>query len=616
MAATQLARHLGAEVFGTASEAKWGTMRELGYDAEHTASSRTLGFEQKFLTATGGRGMNLVLDSLANEFVDASLRLLPNGGHFLEMGKTDVREPARIAADYKGVHYKAFDLMVVDPELIQAMFAKLVKLFEDGALQPLTFSSWDIRKAPEAFRYVSQAKHVGKVVFELPHGFDPDGTVLITGGTGALGSMVARHLIERHGARHLLLVSRQGEDSPSAKRLSVELELLGAEVTLAACDAADLEGMRRVLDRISAKHPLTAVFHTAGVLDDGVIASLTPERIDKVFRPKVDAARTLHELTAERELGAFVLFSSIVGVMGNAGQGSYAAANAYIDALAARRQASGLPAISLAWGPWGGEGMAARLSDADRARMRRRGLVPLAPSDGLALLDTALGRPDALLVPAHLDTSAVATHGEAPPTMLRGMVRAAPRPRAATATSSGPSTVTLEQRLAALPESERDRAVLDLVRSEIASVLDLGRPESLGPDRPLKELGLDSLVAVELRNRLQSATGLRLPSTLLFDYPTPGALAKMIRGELKLDDAVAAAVGTPINVEIDRLETMVKAMSYADLERTGITTRLRKLVARFQASNKGVDTPAEEFADVSDDELFSMIDSELKGMSS
>jgi acyl carrier protein len=263
--------------------------------------------------------------------------------------------------------------------------------------------------------------------------------------------------------------------------------------------------------------------------------------------------------------------------------------------------------------------MAARLSDADRARMRRRGLVPLAPIDGLALLDTALGRPDALLVPAHLDTSAVATTGEAAPTMLRGMVRAVARPKAAAAT--GAATLSLEQRLAAMPESDRERAVLDLVRTEIASVLDLGRPEGLGPDRPLKDLGLDSLVAVELRNRLQSVTGLRLPSTLLFDYPTPGALAKMIRAELNLDKVVAAAASMPINNELDRLETMVRAMSTVDLERAGVVARLRKLVSRFididdddDDDEDDDDEDKDEFAGVSDDELFNMIDDEIKGM--
>jgi polyketide synthase 12 len=613
MAATQLARHLGAEVFGTASEPKWPTMRELGYDDEHTASSRTLGFEQKFMSATRGRGVDLVLDSLANEFVDASLRLLPAGGRFLEMGKTDIRDPDRIAASYKGVRYQAFDLMVVEPERVQAMFVELGKLFESGVLRPLPIARWDVRKASEAFRYVSQAKHVGKVVLDLATGMAPHGTVLITGGTGALGSLVARHLVERHGVRRLVLVSRRGEESPGAKRLAVDLELLGAEVALVACDVANREALRHVVDAIPAARPLTAVFHIAGVLDDGVLSSLTSERIANVFWAKVDAAQALHDVTKDRKLAAFVLFSSIVGVMGNAGQASYAAANAFLDALAQHRHALGLPALSVAWGPWAGEGMAARLSDTDRSRMRKRGLLPLSPIEGLALLDAALGRPDPALVPVHLDTNSVAASGDAPPTMLRGMVRVAPRPRAATATSSGGglSVLTLEQRLAEMSEADRERAILDLVRIEIVSVLDLGRPESLGPDRALKDLGLDSLVAVELRNRLQSATGLRLPSTLLFDYPTPGALAKMIRGQFEFEDRATPAA-MPAASEIDRLEAMVRGMSEADLQRTGLKERLSALAAQMESEMRS--PSADEFAGVSDEDLFDMIDSEIKGM--
>jgi polyketide synthase 12 len=622
LAAVALARHLGAEVFASTSERNFGELRALGFDDEHITSSDNLGFEQKILSATGGRGVDVVLDNLADEFVNASLRLLTRGGTFVELGTNDIRDPARVASEYRGVRYTAFDVVELDPELVQAMLAKLVKLFEDGALQPLPILARDLRSAHEAFRTLSGGRQIGKQVLELPRGFDPEGTVLITGGTGALGTMVARHLIERHGARHLLLLSRRGEDSPNAKRLAVDLELLGAEVTVAACDAADREALRAVLAEIPREHPLTAVFHVAGVLDDGMLTSLNRERIDRVFRPKVDAALALHELTADMELGAFVLFSSIVGVMGNAGQASYAAANAFLDALAARRHAADLPVIALAWGPWGGEGMAARLSDADRSRMRRRGLVPLAPNDALALLDTALGRPDPLLVPVHLDTSSVGTHGEAPPAMLRGMVRAAPRPRAAAAAPTGaPSSgTTLEQRLASLPESERERALLDLVRAEIASVLDLGRPESLGPDRPLKDLGLDSLVAVELRNRLQNVTGLRLPSTLLFDYPTPGALATMIRGELKFETS-ASTINPAVATELDRLETMLRAMAGNREVKAGISSRLRKMLQLFgmdvAAPVQQVEEPApDEFSDVSDEELFSMIDSEIEGMSS
>jgi polyketide synthase 12 len=569
MAATQLARYLGAEVFGTASEPKWPTLRELGYDDAHLASTRTLAFESKFMAATGGQGVDLVLDSLAHEYVDASLRLLPRGGKFLEMGKTDVREPAKVAGIYKGVEYQAFDLMVVDPDTIARMFGELGRLFDKGVLRPLPTRSWDVRESAEAFRFVSQARHVGKVVLDLRVGMDPRGTVLITGGTGSLGGMLARHLVEVHGIRHLVLVSRRGEDAPGARKLATELELLGAEVRLAACDVADREALDRLLGTITPAHPLTGVFHAAGLLDDGVLGSLTPERIANVFWAKVDAAQTLSEATAGMGLAVFVLFASIVGVLGNAGQASYAAANAWLDALAHQRRARGGPALSLAWGPWGGEGMAARLSDTDRARMRKRGLLPLAPQEALALLDVALSRPEPALVPVHLDTNAISSSGDAPPTMLRSMVRIVARPRAAMATPAAGDggQQTLAQRISALPETDRDRALLDLVRSEIVAVLDLGRPESLGPDRALKDLGLDSLVAVELRNRLQAATGLRLPSTLLFDYPTSGALATMIRGELGIE--VVLPHEEPSDVD--------------------------------------------EFAGLSDEELFDMIDSEIEG---
>jgi polyketide synthase 12 len=615
LAAVAIARHFRAQVFASVSDRNSLVLRELGLDDDHLASIENLGFEQKFLTASAGHGVDLVVGNLSAEFVDASLRLLAKGGRYIEVGSQDVREPAQVASSYPGTRYHVARIEQLDPDFLHTLARELI---DANVMRPLPVTSWDMRHAAEALRSVGPDLSVGKAVLIPPRGIDLQGTVLITGGTGALGSLVARHLAERHGVRRLLLVSRRGDDSPVAKRLAVELELLGASIQLAACDVSNRDELRRLLATIPAAHPLTAVFHIAGVLDDGVIGSLTPERIERVFQPKVEAALALHELTRELPLAAFVLFSSIVGVMGNAGQASYAAANAFIDALASHRQALGLPATALAWGPWGGEGMAARLSDTDRSRMRRRGLIPLAPPDGLTLLDVALGRPESALVPVHLDTGAVAASGEAVPTMLRSMVRVAPRPRAATAAASsggGSSAQTLEQRLAGLSEAERSREVLDVVRTEIASILDLGRPESLGPDRALKDLGLDSLVAVELRNRLQSVTGLRLPSTLLFDYPTSGALAKMILGQFSFAASTPAA-SPALAGEIERLELMVRSMSPSDLAKSGISDRLRELVGKLGG---GVVQPApvvDEFEGVSDEELFDMIDGEIKGMGS
>ncbi|KOV69422.1 zinc-binding dehydrogenase, partial [Streptomyces sp. MMG1121] len=232
MAAVQLARHLGAEVWGTASPGKWGVLRSAGVDEVRIASSRTLDFEESFRVATGGRGVDVVLDSLAGEFVDASLRLVAagGGGRFVEMGKTDVRDARGVAVEYPGVDYRAFDLMEAGPERIGEMFAELMVLFERGVLAPLPVSVWDVRRAPEAFRFMGQARHVGKVVLTVPARLDSEGTVLVTGGTGVLGAQVARHLVTEHGVRHLVLTSRRGPQAPGAAELRAELVGLGAEV--------------------------------------------------------------------------------------------------------------------------------------------------------------------------------------------------------------------------------------------------------------------------------------------------------------------------------------------------------------------------------------------------
>ncbi|MEU4745528.1 SDR family NAD(P)-dependent oxidoreductase, partial [Actinosynnema sp. NPDC023658] len=390
MAATQLARHLGLEVFATASPAKWPVLRSLGYDDTRVASSRTLDFEQRFLAATDGSGVDVVLNSLAGEFVDASLRLLPRGGRFLEMGKTDVRDPDRVARDHPGVAYRAFDMAAEAPEVIQEMLTELVALFERGVLHPLPVTAWDVRRAPEALRYLSQARHTGKLVLTLPSRLDPDGTVLVTGGTGALGRLVARHLVEAHGVRHLLLAGRRGPDG--AEDLRAALTALGAHVDIRSCDVSDRQALSGLLAGVPAEHPLTAVVHTAGVLADATIPALTDTDLDTVAGPKAEGAWHLHELTAGLNLDAFVLFSSIAGVVGAPGQGNYAAANASLDALAAHRAARGLPATSLAWGPWASsEGMAGQ----EGVKVGRGGAVPLSAERGLALLDAALDRPDA-----------------------------------------------------------------------------------------------------------------------------------------------------------------------------------------------------------------------------
>ncbi|MEW2161091.1 type I polyketide synthase [Streptomyces sp. NPDC007189] len=541
MAATQLARHFGAEVFGTASTGKWHTLRELGLDGEHIASSRDTGYETAFLAATGGAGMDVVLDSLAGEFVDASLRLLPRGGRFLEMGKTDVRDPETVGNDHPGVTYRAFDLWDAGPDRIGQMLTDLVELFESGALKPLPVTCWDVRRAPDAFRYLSQARHIGKVVLTVPAPLDPEGTVLVTGGTGGLGALVARHLVTEHGVRHLLLASRRGADAPGATQLATEVSELGAQVQVVAVDVADRDQLSAALDMIPAEHPLTAVVHTAGVLDDGVVSALTPDRLAHVLRPKADAVAHLHELTRDADLAAFVMFSSVSGTFGGAGQANYAAANAFLDAFAGMRRTAGLPATSLAWGPWApGTGMTAELSEADLRRMARGGMRPLSSEQGLGALDAAWRRTEAALVPIALDRRVLRDRQAvaALPAMLRGLA-VAPARRTASAAGDGDAAQSFRARLAGLAEAERASAVLDLVRTQTALVLGHASADTVEPGRDFRGLGIDSLTAVELRNRLNAATGLRLPATLVFDYPSPQALARHIGGELLGDTAPA-----------------------------------------------------------------------------
>ncbi|MFD3924432.1 SDR family NAD(P)-dependent oxidoreductase, partial [Streptomyces sp. NPDC058595] len=607
MAAIQLARHWGLEVFGTASPAKQELLRFLGVDAGHAASSRDLDFEERFRKTTGGKGVDVVLNSLAREFVDASLGLLAPGGRFLEMGKTDIRGADELAERWPGIRYDAYDLREVDPDRIAEMLADLRELFESGALTPLPVQPWDVREAPEAFRFMSQARHTGKMVLTVPRTLDPEGTVLITGGVGVLGGLLARHLITTHGVRHLMLTSRRGPAAEGAEELRAELTAMGAEVTVAACDAADREALAELLATVPSVRPLTAVVHAAGIVDDALLGALDTGRLDRVLRPKVDAALNLHELTRDADLAAFVLFSSAAGVFGTPGQANYAAANAFLDALAGLRRAEGLPATSLAWGYWAQtSGMTAHMGQADIARLSRQGIAPLAADAGLAMFDAALRTPYAQLVPVALDLPALRGQAESGelPALLSGLVRVAVR-RAAAAGETARDGQSLADRLRPLPEARRLEELLAVVRGNTAVVLGHGSAEGLEADRTFKEFGFDSLTAVELRNRLNAATGLRLAATLIFDYPTPQALAAHLREELGLEGAEAEP---SVLGELKRLEAALVVRPDAGT-RAEVETRLRTLLRRLDEEEASQRTSGLD--DATDDEMFALIEQEL-----
>nr|WP_037902314.1 type I polyketide synthase [Streptomyces sp. NRRL S-350] len=612
MAALQLARHWGVEVYGTASAGKWPVLREQGLDEAHLASSRDLGFEEHFRTATGGKGVDVVLNSLAREFVDASLRLLADGGRFIEMGKTDIRDPQEVAATHPGIRYRAFDILdTAGADRVQEILEELTVLCERGVLNPLPITSWDVHRAPEAFRHLSQARHVGKVVLDLRPGLDPQGTALITGGTGLLGGLVARHLVTAHGVRHLLLLSRSGPTADGAGELAAELSRLGADVTITACDTADRAALEAALADIPAAHPLTAVVHAAGVLDDGIVQSLTPQRLDKVLRPKTDAARNLHELTRDTGLRAFVLFSSIAGTVGGAGQAGYAAANAYLDALARHRRANGLPAVSVPWGYWDqASGMTGHLDAQDIQRMTRSGLVPLSSAQGLTLLDTALGADLPVLVAAPLDTAAMrGMAGGALPPVLADLAPAPLRRRApgGRGADAAGGAADLVRRLSTAAGGEREQLVLDLVLNQVAAVLGHGSRERIAAHRALKELGFDSLSALELRNRLNAATGLKLAPTLVFDHPTPNALAQQLLTRLTPDPA--AAVRSAL-AEIERLNQQIAEAAVEPALREDIAQRIRDLQWRWDDDRLALQR-TDDLDAASDHELFEALDIEL-----
>ncbi|WP_446750040.1 thioester reductase domain-containing protein [Streptomyces sp. ScaeMP-e48] len=360
--------------------------------------------------------------------------------------------------------------------------------------------------------------------------FTAGGTVLITGGTGSLGALFARHLVVRHGVRHLLLVSRRGEQAPGAAELTAELTGLGASVIVRACDVSDRSALAGLIGGIPEAHPLTGVVHTAGILDDGLVPAMTPERLASVLAPKADAAWHLHELTRHLGVTAFVLFSSVAALVGGPGQSNYAAANAALDALAQHRAAEGLPATSIAWGLWAeATGLTGGLSDADLRRIARSGLLPVATAQGPALLDLALrtGRPDAVATP--LDFGALREQARVSP-VFASLVRRTVRPAARGEEAGGAS---LGELLAGLDEGQRLDAVRDAVLEEIAGALGHSDGRGISGALAFPQLGLDSLTSVELRNRLAVRTGLRLPATLVFDHPTPDALAAHLLTELR-----------------------------------------------------------------------------------
>nr|AIE12090.1 putative cis-AT type polyketide synthase module B4B [uncultured bacterium] len=566
MAAVQLAHLWGAQVYATASPPKWNAVRETG--VHQLASSRTLEFAGTFRDATDGRGVDVVLNSLAGDFVDASLSLLSEGGRFVEMGKTDVRAADDLAASHSAISYRAFDLLEAGTERIQEIFGELLEAFESGQLRPLPLRCFPVTEAESAFRCMAQAKHIGKLVLIPVSAADttalhirPDSTALITGGLGALGLHLAQWLVRDQRVSHLVLVDRSeptGEKQATIEALRAE----GATVTTVQADVTDAGQMQAIVAQLPPDRPLRGVIHAAGVLDDGLLVNQDGRRFAEVMAPKVQGGWNLHTATADLELDFFVLFSSAVSLIGSAGQGSYAAANAFLDALARYRRSRGLKALSINWGPWKDGGMAARLSSVDKARMADHGVGTIDTTNGLELLEETLSRSEAQLGVLPLEVSKLRKgwpEGVIPP-LFRELVGTGISVQRTGGT--GAQRPDLVEHLEGLPDVERIAALRSLLKAEAAKVLGLATADEVHGSRPLMELGLDSLMAVELRNRASALLGTELPTTVMFNYPTIEALADhLMVNVLKWSVMPPSADGTDIARQQEDLQVQEQLLS-------------------------------------------------------
>lgn len=517
VAAVQLTQQAGATVFGTAgSPAKRDFLQQMG--VQHIMHSRNLDFVDQIKAETDGQGVDVVLNSLTGDFIPASLSILRPGGHFLEIGKAGIWDDAQVQDFRPGVHYSVIYLGEVwetQPDLIQSMLRDIAAGFESQTLHPLPLQVFPLTKAADAFRYMAQARHIGKIVLSQDVATDrlsPEATYLITGGTGGIGLRVARWAVEQ-GARHVVLVSRRGATA-EAQALAAELGEQGAEVRILPADVSERESVHQVLAEISkTMPPLRGIIHCAGVNADAPVVQQDLDKLAVVMRAKADSAYLLGDAAQDLKLDFFLLFSSIAPVIGWFGQSNYAAANAYMDGLAHNLRAQGIPATSINWGIWENTGMTAVLTEQDKARWMRQGLKSFSPEDATRVLSQIVAASPTQVAVMPVDwRTFLASRAAA--------VYEAFMPSSAAAEPAAKSQPNLASRLVDVPPSKHPGILIQFIREEALSVLGLDKSTPVDPELPLQQLGLDSLMAVELRNVLARDTGLTLPATLLFDYPT------------------------------------------------------------------------------------------------
>jgi NADPH:quinone reductase-like Zn-dependent oxidoreductase/NAD(P)-dependent dehydrogenase (short-subunit alcohol dehydrogenase family)/acyl carrier protein len=573
-AALQLARLAGAEIFATAGTPEKRALVK-SWGAHHVLNSRSLEFAAEIESLTGGAGLDVVLNSLSGEFAARSLRLVRSSGDFIELGKRDLLDPRDVARTHPGVRYSAFDIADIatsDPGLIKSLLAEMNRLFAADEVKPPPMRCYAQSQVGDAFRSMAQARHIGKILISLQAERSPanagnagaESAYVITGGLGALGLHLARWLIER-GATRIALLTRR--DPSQAAAALAELRAAGVRAECYSVDVGDRSALQQALSHVrQTLGGVRGVLHAAGVLEDATIEQIDWAHFEHAMAPKIDGGWNLHELTREDPLEFFVLFSSLASVLGWSGQANYAAANAFLDALAHHRRAIGLPATSINWGPWAGTGMAATLRERDQARLAARGLDAMPVGMALGALDRILqhGAPQVLALSVDWPRYAA----ERAPALLQHVL---PRPRAAAALEPAAANFTAE--LALLPALQRGPRIVAFVERHAAHALGIPPGKAVDPRRPLHDMGLDSLMSVELRNALALSLGTPLSATLLFDYPTIETLAQHLATQLlELQPHAAPAADADRIHEIDVVRNLsdeeAEAQLLHELDRT------------------------------------------------
>jgi len=563
-AAMQLAQRIGAEVLATASPAKWDFLKSVG--VEQVMNSRNLDFAEQVMEITAGQGVDVVLNSLNGEFIPKSLEVLGKGGRFVEIGKIGIWDQSQVQASRPDVAYFPFDLLELsmqDAGLIASMLGELIEDFRQGSLKPLPYKVFALQDVVSAFRYMAQAKHIGKVVVTIPENslrdsapreFGGNSSYLITGGLGALGLKVAHWMVEQ-GAQHLVLTGRRGTSAAVQQEIS-QLEQAGAQVLVVKADVSDQEDVIRLLSAVkNSMPPLRGIVHAAGVLDDGMLMGQTWERFSRVMAPKVAGAWNLHALTQELALDFFVCFSSVSALLGSPGQGNYAAANAFMDALAHHRRALGLPGVSINWGPWGNAGMAAA-SRREQSRWAAQGVKTISPEQGLQVLGEVLKQDLTQVGVLPIDWAKFLGQfpGDHKFPFLEGF--------AATAQQTPSQISEFRQQLDGAPVNKRRPMLITHVRSQIAKVLALTSMEEVNPQQDFSDLGMDSLMAVELRNLLQTSLGCSVPASLAFNYPTVETLVDCLIQEVL---SIESSDQADVELQSDNQEQVIAESDLEDL---------------------------------------------------